>query len=150
MQRRRRRGPRGAVDTSRIGVSIGGGLPLPLQCPLHSVTLHRRQLFLLLGDDVGMKSGAPATHKARFGQNRVRGGASVKRRRSHRTALYWGRRGAREGGGEGGRLRCIRTRSVYVWHATRCGPFAREPRRRTGACQVRVCRFTSTTFTVTI
>lgn len=63
-------------------------LPLPPSCPLLSVTLARRQLFPLLADDVGLKSGAPATQTARFGQNRVRGGASVKRKRSHRTPVY--------------------------------------------------------------
>lgn len=66
--------------------------PLPPGCPLLSVTLPRRQLFPLLSDDVGQKSGAPATQKARFGQNRVRGGATVKRKRSHRTPVYWRRR----------------------------------------------------------
>lgn len=100
---------------SHISVSSGETLPLPLLCPLLSVTLLRRQLFPLLGDDVGLKSGAPATQKARFGQNRVRGGASVKRKRSHRTPVYYRKGGCMRGMG---RLGCIRTRSVclYVWH----------------------------------
>lgn len=92
-------GPRG-IDVSHISVSIGGTLPLPLPCPLLSVTLHRRQLFPLLGDDVRLKSGAPATQKARFGQNRVRGGATVKRKRSHRTPVYL--EGGEGGAGVGG------------------------------------------------
>lgn len=63
------------MDVSHTGVISGEPLPpLPLPCPLLSVTLPRRQLFPLLADDVGPKSGAPATQKARFGQNRVRGG----------------------------------------------------------------------------
>lgn len=118
---------------SHLSHSSGEALPLPLPCPLLSVTLLRRQRFPLLGDDVGMKSGAPATQKARFGQNRVRGGASVKRKRSHRTPVYWKRRGVHGGMG---RLSCIRKRSVclYVWHLripllpVRPGPVSKHSR----------------------
>lgn len=94
---------------SRIRVRIGETLPLPLPCPLLSVTLLRRQLFPLHCDDVGLKSGAPATQKARFGQNRVRGGASVKRKRSHRTPVYW------EEGGGGGEKPGLHTKEVCVF-----------------------------------
>ncbi|KAK5864660.1 hypothetical protein PBY51_015886 [Eleginops maclovinus] len=82
--------------------------PLPPVCPLLSVTLLRRQLFPLLGDDVGLKSGAPATQKARFGQNRVRGGARVKRKRSHRTPVYLRRREGMGPGEEEGRMERLR------------------------------------------
>lgn len=102
---------------SHICVSSGESLPLPLPlpCPLLSVTLARRQLFPLLGDDVGLKSGAPATQKARFGQNRVRGGASVKRKRSHRTPVYLMMvRRRREGGLVGGCTE-LHTKEVSVF-----------------------------------
>lgn len=70
---------------SHISVSTGEAPPpLLLLGPLLSVTLLRRQLLSLLADDVRLKQGAPATQKARFGQNRVRGGANVERKRSHR------------------------------------------------------------------
>lgn len=97
---------------SPISVSSGETLPLPPLCPLLSVTLLRRQRFPLLGDDVGLKSGAPATQKARFGQNRVRGGASVKRKRSHRTPVYCRKgRGVNEGDGKAG----LHTNEVCVF-----------------------------------
>lgn len=118
---RRKEGAMGWIDMSHICVSNGETLPLPLPCPLLSVTLPRRQLFPLLGDDVGLKSGAPATQKARFGQNRVWGGASVKRKRSHRTPVYWRgrkRRGCREeeGGWEDWVEYEKRSLCLYVWH----------------------------------
>lgn len=117
--------------------------PLPLPCPLLSVTLPRRQLFPLLGDDVGLKSGAPATQKARFGQNRVRGGASVKRKRSHRTPVYWRRRKRgcmREGGGNG--ETGLHTKEVSVFMCLAPGldspslPVCSGPVREHGRCSL--------------
>lgn len=125
------------IDMSHISVSIGETLPLPLPCPLLSVTLPRRQLFPLLGDDVGLKSGAPATQKARFGQNRVWGGASVKRKRSHRTPVYWRgrkRRGCKEGGWEDWVEYEKRSLCLYVWHLRWAIPVV--------ACLPRTCRQT--------
>lgn len=91
------------TEQPRIGSSAEAPPSLPRAPPLLSVTLARRQRFPLLADDVGLDSGAPATQKARFGQNRVRGGACVKRKRSHRTPVYlMMREGGVRGRGEGG------------------------------------------------
>jgi len=142
----------------RISVSNVETLPLPLPCPLLSVTLLRRQLSPLLGDDVGLKSGAPATQQARFGQNRVRGGATVKRKRSHRTPVNWGEESERErgvqgkeGGGDGKTvLHTNELVSVFLCLALAVGAtaFSREHAVNTaGACELLFNHFPSTTFT---
>lgn len=138
---------------SHISVSSGETLPLPLLCPLLSVTLLRRQLFPLLGDDVGLKSGAPATQKARFGQNRVRGGASVKRKRSHRTPVYCREGGVREGDGNTG----LHTNEVcvFICLAPEVGypslPGCPEPVSKHSRCLLgAIHRFTAATFAVNI